>query len=185
MDIEDSERIGQPDPDRRKRYEQAVLPHLDSAYNLARWLMRNHADAEDVVQEACLRAFRFFGSFRGGDARVWLLAIVRNSCYTWLEKRNHRIAPASFDEERHGGDNDPSNPEVMVGKKIEREILTEELGKLPHEFREVVVLREMEGFSYKEIADVTGIPLGTVMSRLSRGRKLLQASLMKHFGKEP
>ena len=162
------------------RFEQAVLPHLDAAYNLARWLTRNDADAQDVVQEAALRAFKFFGGFRGGDARAWLLTIVRNACYTWLQKnRAHELATA-FDEEAHGVTGD--NPETLLLEKVDSQSLKQALEELPAEFREVVILRELEGLSYKEIAGVACVPVGTVMSRLARARKRLQLRLSGEGG---
>jgi RNA polymerase sigma-70 factor (ECF subfamily) len=160
-------------PDRRTRFEQAILPHLGAAYNLARWLTRNEHDAEDVVQDACVRAYRFFDGFGGGDGRSWLLAVVRNTCYTWMEKQRPAI---SLDEKVHA----PSsvlNPEHLFQQQAAGEELRKAVAELPPEFREVVVLRELEGLSYKEIAAVLSIPLGTVMSRLTRARARLVQSL--------
>lgn len=150
-------------------FTEEVLPHLDSAYNLARWLTRNAADAEDIVQEAHLAAFRYFDQFRGGDARAWLLAIVRNTSYRWLRKHRARLPVTEFDEAIHSG-HEAADPERLLlqqddGRRVERAI-----SALPARFREVLVLRELEGLPYKEIADVTGVPIGTVMSRLSRAR---------------
>ena len=162
-------------PQERIRFEQLVLPHLDGAVNLARWLLRNRADAEDVAQEAMLRAYRFFGQFRGGDSRAWLLQIVRNSCYTWLEKNRPLDLIAEFDEELHAGSSE--NPETLVVRADERQQLIAALESLPPRFREVLVLRELEGCSYKEIAEITEIPIGTVMSTLSRARERLQRTL--------
>ena len=160
------------------------MPHLDAAYNLARWLTRDEHDAEDVVQEAYLRAFRFFGGFHGGDGRSWLLAVVRNTCFTWM-KRNRPTAPtASFDENTHGAADASFNPETLFLQGAAREMLHEALGELPLDFREVVVLRELEGLSYKEIAAVTQAPLGTVMSRLARGRGMLRDRLALRFHEE-
>jgi RNA polymerase sigma factor (sigma-70 family) len=157
------------------RFEQAVLPHLDAAYNLARWLTRNDADAADVVQESFLRALKFFGGFRGGDTRAWLLTIVRNACYTWLRRnRVHELA-TSFDEEEHSGESD--DPETILLEGADREMLGHALEALPVEFREVIILRELEGLSYKKIAGIADVPVGTVMSRLARGRKRLRLSL--------
>ena len=126
----------------RIRFEQLVLPHLDAAVNLARWLLRNRADAEDVAQEAMLRAYRFFGQFRGGDARAWLLQIVRNSCYTWLEKNRPLELMTEFDEELHVRPS--ANPETLAAQANEREQLMRALESLPPRFREVLVLRELE-----------------------------------------
>jgi RNA polymerase sigma-70 factor, ECF subfamily len=166
------------EPSKQARFERVVMPHLDAAYNLARWLTRDEHDAEDVVQEAYLRAFRFFDGFRGGDGRPWLLAVVRNTCHTWLKRNRPRVPTAPFDETVHAAD-DSFNPETLFLQGTAREMLHEALGELPPEFREVVVLRELEGLSYKEIAAVTEAPLGTVMSRLSRGRGLLRERLAR------
>jgi RNA polymerase sigma-70 factor (ECF subfamily) len=164
------------------RFEQLVLPHLDGAANLARWLLRNRADAEDVVQEAILRAYRFFGHFRGGDARAWLLRIVRNSCYSWLEKNRPSELLAEFDEEVHQR---PSpSPETLALQADERQQLTLALESLSPRSREVLVLRELEGCSYKEIGEITGIPMGTVMSTLSRAREKLQRTLIATAARE-
>ena len=160
--------------DKLARYEQAILPHLDAAYNLARWLTRNDQDAQDMVQEALLRAFKFFDGFRGGDARAWLLTTVRNTCYTWLERNRRGQAMTSFDEEIHTPDEDVSNPSSFVLKSAELDVLKQSLEQLPDEFREIIVLRDLEELSYKQIAEVTNIPLGTVMSRLARARTRLK-----------
>jgi RNA polymerase sigma factor (sigma-70 family) len=163
------------DPQERSRFEQIVLPHLDAAFNLARWLLRSRSDAEDVAQEAMLRAFRFFRGFHGGDARAWLLQIVRNTCYTWLEKNRPVELMTEFDEELYP---QPSaNPEALAVAGENRERLARALECLPPRFREVLVLRELEGCSYKEIAAITSIPIGTVMSALARARQRLQRSL--------
>jgi RNA polymerase sigma-70 factor (ECF subfamily) len=162
---------------RLEQFEQVVLPHLDAAYNLARWLTRNEHDAEDVVQEAYLRAYQFFDGFHGTDGRAWLLAVVRNTCYTWLERNRPRERTASFDEEKHGATSPAAGPDTPLLQKEDRELLDQALGALPAEYREAIVLRELEGLSYKEIAGVTGAPLGTVMSRLARARERLQQAL--------
>ena len=157
------------------QFEQIVLSHLDAAYNLARWLTRDEHDAEDVVQEACLRAFRFFDGFRGGDGRAWLLTIVRHTCYTWLQKnRAHELV--SFDEGLEDVESGAS-PEELLLQSADQQTFRNALEELPVEFREVIILRELEGLSYKEIAGIAGIPLGTVMSRLARARKQLQRRL--------
>ncbi len=163
-------------------FEQVLLPHLDAAYNLARWLTRNDQDAEDVVQEAYLRALRFFGSFRGGDGRPWLLAIVRNACHDWLRGRG-AIDQTSFDEEIHSEDRTDS-PETLLLRRRDRETLQRALAALPVALREVLVLRELEGLSYKNIAEVLGVPIGTVMSRLSRARARLDEMLTQSPGEE-
>ena len=163
------------DPQDQLRFEQLVLPHLDAAFNLARWLLRGRADAEDVAQESMLRAFRFFRGFHGGDARAWLLQIVRNTCYTWLEKNRSVDLTTEFNEELHP---QPSvSPETLAIAGDNRERLTRALEALPVRFREVLILRELEGCSYKEIAAITSIPIGTVMSALARARQRLQQIL--------
>jgi len=164
------------DAEQRRRFDEAMLPHLDTAYNLARWLTRDDHAAEDVVQEAFHRALRFFCGFRGQDGRTWLLAIVRHSAYDWLRKQRLWDA-AQFDENLHDRGDDTLNPEHVALRRADRELLTQTLEKLPVEHREALVLRELEGLSYKEIAAVTGVPIGTVMSRLSRARRQLQELL--------
>ena len=166
-----------PQPEKLARFERLVLPHLDAAHNLARWLTGDGHDAEDVVQEAFLRAYRSFDSFRGEDGRAWLLAVVRNTGYTWLKRNRGHEPAASFDEEIHVTDSEAWNPERLALQSAAREELRAALDKLPVEFREVIVLRELEGLSYKEIAAVADIPLGTVMSRLTRARTRLQQAL--------
>jgi RNA polymerase sigma factor (sigma-70 family) len=162
------------EPNMLKRFEEAVLPHLDAAYNLARWLTRNTHDAEDLVQEAYMRAFKSFHGFRGGDERAWLLTIVRNTCYTWLQANRAQELTVPFDEEMHTLKEESRNPETLLLENAEHQLLKNTLEELPVEFREVLVLRELEGMSYKEIADLAGIPVGTVMSRLARARERLQ-----------
>ena len=162
----------------RDEFEETVLPHFDAAYNLARWLTRNVADAEDVVQEAYLRAFRFFGGFNGGDGRSWMFRIVRNTCYSWLEKNRSPQLVYELSEELC--DDTRSGPEVEMLKNAERHMLRQKIENLPSPFREVIVLRDIEGLSYKEIASVTELPVGTVMSRLARGRERLQKQMVVH-----
>ena len=157
------------------RFEQLVLPHLDAAFNLARWLLRGRADAEDVAQEAMMRALRFFHGFHGGDPRSWLLQIVRNTCYTWLEKNRPMELATEFDEEFHSQPG--ASPESLAIAGDNRERLTRAIEDLPPRFREVLVLRELEGCSYKEIAAITSMPIGTVMSALARARDRLQRAL--------
>jgi len=170
---------------RRERFEQTVLPHLDAAYNLARWLTRNDHDAQDVTQEACLRAFRFFEGYQGGNIRTWLLTIVRNTCYTWLRQNRPPESADAFDEEVHGSElSGIADPEVQVLASADRDALRRALEELPDVFREAFVLREIEGMSYKEIADVASVSLGTVMSRLARARTRLRQSLGAALGKE-
>jgi RNA polymerase sigma-70 factor (ECF subfamily) len=154
--------------DHRPNFEQAVLPHLDAAYNLARWLTRNRQDADDVVQEAYLRAFRFFQGFRGGDARAWLLKIVRNAWYTWFHSNRSLQDATEFDENLAPPDRHAPYPEEAVLQNASDTLVRKALEKLPPNFREVLILRELEGMSYREIANITGMPTGTVMSSLSR-----------------
>jgi RNA polymerase sigma-70 factor (ECF subfamily) len=163
------------DPQERARFEQMVLPHLDAAFNLARWILRGRTDAEDVAQEAMLRAFRFFRGFHGGDVRAWLLQIVRNSCYTWLEKNRPMELTTEFDEELYSPPG--VTPESLAIAGDNRERLTRALEALPPRSREVLVLRELEGCSYKEIAAITSMPIGTVMSALARARHRLERAL--------
>jgi len=162
---------------------------MDAAYSLASWLTRNEARAEDAVQEAYLRAFRFFDALRGDDARPWLLGIVRNTCYTLLERDRESGAPDEFDEESHREEtvapgavvSFPVNPETAAIENADRQLVQQYLRGLPPEYREVVVLREINDCSYKEIAAIAEIPIGTVMSRLARGRRLLQRALSEHM----
>ena len=168
-----------------ERFEEVVLPHLDAAYNLAHWLIRNPADAEDVVQEACLRALRFFDGFRGGDSRAWLLKIVRNTCYSWIRKNRPTERFDEFDETAHSGEALGGDAEAKLVSRSESERLTKVIETLPAVFREVLVLREFEGLSYKEISDVTGIQMGTVMSSLSRARQRLREELRPPPEREP
>jgi RNA polymerase sigma-70 factor, ECF subfamily len=180
-------RGGKPvlDEAKRGRFERLVLPHLDAAFSLARWLVRDSIQAEDAVQEAYLRAYRFFGTFRGEDARPWILGVVRNACYSLLERERRAGPPAQFDEEVHGEEalaagtvlRFPVDPEAAAIERAEREQLQACLRALPGEYREAIVLRELHGCSYREIAHIMDAPIGTVMSRLARARKLLQRSL--------
>jgi RNA polymerase sigma factor (sigma-70 family) len=167
--------LGVLDSQERARFEQLVLPHLDAAFNLARWILRGRNDAEDVAQEAMLRAFRFFRGFHGGDVRAWLLQIVRNSCYSWLEKNRPMELTTEFDEELYP---QPGvTPESLAIAGDNRERLARALESLPPRSREVLVLRELEGCSYKEIAAITSMPIGTVMSALARARQRLERVL--------
>jgi RNA polymerase sigma-70 factor (ECF subfamily) len=168
------------EPNELERFEAIVLPHLDAAYTLARYLTRNDHDAEDIVQEASLRALKYFSGFRGaegGDGRTWLLAIVRNTAYTWQRRHRANALATEFDEELHSDAVAGDHPAAALERDTARESLHQALDRLPPEFREVIVLRELEGLSYKEIGDVTGVPVGTVMSRLSRARRRLQEAL--------
>ena len=169
----------------RERFEQAVLPHLDAAYSLARWLTRNDQDAQDVTQESFLRAFRFFDGYQGGNMRAWLLTIVRNTCYTWLHQNRPPESAVEFDEEIHSEEfSADANPELQVLASADNATLQRALEELPEMFREVLVLREIEGMSYKEIADVASVSIGTVMSRLARARTRLRQALLAVPGKE-
>jgi RNA polymerase sigma-70 factor, ECF subfamily len=159
------------------RFEETLLSHLDAAYNLARWLLRSPADAEDVVQESYLRALRFFAGFRGGDSRAWLLKIVRNTCYSWIRKNRPSESSDEFDETVHSSNQVAQTAEAKLISRAESERVRRALEALPATFKEVLVLREIEGLSYKEISDVTGIPMGTVMSSLSRARQKLREQL--------
>ena len=167
-----------------ERFEQVVLPHLDAAYNLARWLLGSSADADDVVQEAFVRALRFFDGFRGGDSRAWLLKIVRNTTYSWVRKNRPAQLADEFDETVHSSETTMENAEAKLLSRAESERVRRALGTLPVAFREVLVLREIEGLSYKEISEVTGVAMGTVMSSLSRARQKLRDELGTAAGKE-
>jgi RNA polymerase sigma-70 factor, ECF subfamily len=166
-------------------FEQAVLPHLDAAYNLARWLTRNDQDAQDAVQEACLRAFRFYPTFRGGDGRAWLMKIVRNACYTWLRANRPLQEAAEFDEKLIPPDPGVLNPEEALLQDDGGTLVRKALEKIPPNFREVLILRELEGMSYREIADITGMPAGTVMSSLSRAGRHLRQALITDMNQNP
>ncbi len=164
---------------------ECLLPHLNAAYNLARWLTRDDHDAEDVVQEACLRALRFFKGFRGGDSRAWLLKIVRNTSYTWLQRNRARRPTVVFDEEVHTDEGGHSDPSTLLLQKADRRLIQRALAELPVKLREMLVLRELEGLSYKEIAEVADIPMGTVMSSLARGRARLRHSVSNLLKSDP
>ncbi len=166
------------------RFEQCIMPHMDAAYNLARWLAGNDPDAQDVVQDAFLRAFKFFGGFRGGDSRAWLLRIVRNSFYDWLRHQGRPESTTPLDEEVHHLATDAPPPDAALLEKADKELVQQAIDALPAEYREVLVMRELEGLSYKEIADVAGLPIGTVMSRLARAREHLRHGLTERLQKE-
>lgn len=173
------------DASKASEFERVAMPHLDAAYNLARWLTRNNHDAQDIVQEAYLRAFRFFDGFRGDDARAWLMAIVRNTCYSWLQQR--RASPLAYDAEDTAEAIDGSatmertddDPAALLAHRDERQALARALEAVPLEFREILILRELEELSYKQIAAIADIPIGTVMSRLARGRKMLAETIKR------
>jgi RNA polymerase sigma-70 factor (ECF subfamily) len=165
---------GKPEASQRELFEQTIVPHLNAAYNLARWLTRNQHDAEDLVQEAYLRAFRFFDSFHGGDGRAWLLSVVRNTCLTWLSKKTGGASMAvEFNEQIHGDTTASTNAENIMIRDSRIDSLRDCVETLPVEYREIIVLRELEELSYRQISEIAGIPIGTVMSRLSRGRERL------------
>jgi RNA polymerase sigma-70 factor (ECF subfamily) len=170
-------------PAGRESFEEVVLPHLDAAYRLARWMTRNEHDAEDVVQEASLRAFRYFRTFAGGNGRAWFLRIVRNTCHGG----HRRIGTLSdpFDEERHSARQTASDPEALLLRTDTADLIERAIGSLPDRFRELLILREMEGLSYRELADVMEIPIGTVMSGLSRAREALRGAVGDELMRTP
>jgi RNA polymerase sigma-70 factor (ECF subfamily) len=168
---------------RKSEFEREILPHLDAAFSLARFLLGKDEDAEDVVQEAALRAFRFFDGFRGQNSRAWFLRIVRNTAFTAL-KRAHGHEETVFDEELHMPDAPPVDAGAQIDYRHDRETVRAAIAQLPPEFREVITLRELEDCSYKEIADIANVPVGTVMSRLSRARAQLQRILSQSYTRE-
>src|SRR5262245_61606587 len=161
-------------------FDEVVVPHLDAAYRLARWLVRNEDDAEDVVQEASLRAFRYFRTFAGGNGRAWFLRIVRNTCHGWRGRRLG-VVTDPFDEEQHSEVGLPSDPEALLLHTDTVGAIERAIDALPDRARRVLVLREMEGLSYRELADVLGVPMGTVMSSLSRARQAFRSAVSSHF----
>jgi RNA polymerase sigma-70 factor (ECF subfamily) len=165
-------------------FEAVMLPHLDAAHNLARWLLRNEQDAQDVVQEAYLRAFKSFAGFHGSNGRAWLLTIVRNTSYTLLKKNRAVDLTTTFDEELHTSDPESVSPVTILEHAEDAELIRKAMDELPAEFREILTLRHQEGLSYKEIADIAQIPPGTVMSRLARARGKLKEYLAAQIGKE-
>jgi len=175
------------DPAQKKdlsSFEALMLLHLDAAHNLARWLLRNEEDAQDVVQEAYLRAFKSFSGFHGSNGRAWLLTIVRNTSYTLL-KKNHAVdLTTTFDEEIHASGYESISPATILEHSEDAKLMSQAMDELPAEFREILTLRHQEGLSYKEIAEVTHVPPGTVMSRLARARAKLKECLAAHIGKE-
>lgn len=181
----DAEKPGAP---ASERFDALALPHLDAAYNLARWLSGSASDADDIVQESYLRALRFFDGFRGDNARAWLLAIVRNTWLTEWRRRADAALGTPFDEARHGLQDDarlpgwddatPGDPERLAVQRDECALVRGALASLPVVFREVLVLREMEDLSYREIETIVGVPAGTVMSRLARAREMLAAAVL-------
>src|SRR5213080_1349371 len=167
-----------------RSFEETMLPHMDAAHNLARWLLRNEQDAQDVVQEAYLRAFKSFGGFHGSNGRAWLLTIVRNTSYTLL-KKNHAVdLTTTFDEEIHGSGHESVSPATILEHAEDAELVKNAMDELPAEFREILTLRHQESLSYNEIGEISQIPLGTVMSRLARARDKLKECLAARIGKE-
>ena len=163
-----------------------VLPHLDAAYNLARWLTRREHDAQDIVQEAYLRAFKAFDQFHGtsGDARCWILTIVRNTCFTWMARNRTAEAAVSFDADAHDRGSDTASPDLLMQRSDDQAMVRSAIEALPVEFREVIILREFENLSYQQIAAVADVPVGTVMSRLARARERLSRALCAQLTQE-
>ncbi|HET7696688.1 MAG TPA: sigma-70 family RNA polymerase sigma factor [Vicinamibacterales bacterium] len=157
-------------------FDAVVLPHLDAGYRLARWLMRDESDAEEVVQEASLRAFRYFRTFVGGDGRAWFLRIVRNTCHGWRRQR-YQPPTDSFEEEQHSSAQPQSDPETLLLRNDDARCVAQALDRLPGHFHRLLVLRELQGLSYRELSEVMGIPMGTVMSRLSRARQAFRREI--------
>jgi len=165
-------------------FEETMLPHIDAAHNLARWLLRNEQDAQDVVQEAYLRAFKSFGGFHGSNGRAWLLTIVRNTSYTLLKKNRAVDLTTTFDEEIHATGHDSASPAAILEHAEDAELIRNAMDQLPTEFREILALRHQEGLSYKEIGDIAQLEPGTVMSRLARARAKLKEYLAAQIGKD-
>ncbi len=179
-----SPRKGPPlDADEQRQFENVTLPHLDAAFNLARWLTQDEHAAEDVVQEAYLRAARYFGSFRGGDGRPWLLGVVRRAAFDWLSAHRGQGA-VTFNEDIHDQGDEAADPQQLAFRKSDQHSVRQAVEELPLPLREVIVLRELEGMSYQQIATLTDVPIGTVMSRLSRGRAQLQQRLAACLGED-
>src|SRR5206468_2032225 len=181
--------VKKTEPDHAQRagldsFEEALLPHLDAAHNLARWLLRNEQDAEDVVQEAYLRAFKSFGGFHGSNGRAWLLTIVRNTSYTLLKKNRAADLTITFDEEIHASDRDSVSPAAILERAEDAELMKNAMNELPAEFREILTLRHQEELSYQEIGEILKIPIGTVMSRLARARAKLREYLASQMSQE-
>ena len=170
--------------DKQAQFEQTILPHINAAFNLARWLIKNDQDAEDIVQESCLRAYKYFASYHGGDSRAWLLTIVRNTCYTWLHDNQAQGLTVDLDEEMSTAASDGDDPEQRLQIQADQQSVTQALEELPAAYRELIVLRELEGMSYKEIALIAAVPIGTVMSRLARARQRLKECLRQRHDEE-
>jgi RNA polymerase sigma-70 factor, ECF subfamily len=165
-------------------FEETMLPHLDAAHNFAKWLLRNEQDAQDVVQEAFLRAFKSFGGFHGSNGRAWLLTIVRNTYYTFLKKNRAVDLTTPFDDEIHAIGHESASPATILEHAEDAELIRKAMEELPTECREILTLRHQEGLSYQEIADIAQIPPGTVMSRLARARAKLKGCLAARIGNE-
>ena len=172
------------DQGKQAQFEQIILPHLNAAFNLAHWMIKNDQDAEDIVQEACLRAYKYFSSYQGRDSRSWLLTIVRNTCYTWLHENQAQGLTVDLDEEISSAGINGDDPEQRLQIQADQQSVTHALEELPAAYRELIVLRELEGMSYKEIALIAGVPIGTVMSRLARARQRLKACLRQRHNEE-
>ena len=161
----------------RISFDDVVLPHLPAARRLARWLIRNEDDAEDVLQEASLRAFRYFRTFSGGDGRAWFMSIVRNTCYGWRVRPIDTASTDPFDEEQHWSAGTEPDPETLMHKSDEIALIEHAMSQVPDHVRELLLLREVEGLSYRELAEVMHLPMGTVMSRLSRARETFRGAM--------
>jgi len=159
----------------RESFDDVVLPHLDAALRLARWLTRNEHDAEDVVQESSLRAFKYFHSFAGGNGRAWFLRIVRNTCVLWRMQSRHSSEP--YDEEQHSGEGEAFDPEALLLRSEDVDLIDRSMKHLPARYRELLVKRELQGLSYQELAEAMDIPMGTVMSGLSRARQAFRTAI--------
>ncbi len=170
--------------DKQAQFEQDVLHHIDAAFNLARWMVKNDQDAEDIVQESFLRAYKYFSSYQGGNSRSWLLTIVRNTCYTWLRENRAQGLTVDLNEEISSTELDKDDPEQCLQIKGDQQSVVQALERLPVEYRELIVLRELEEMSYKEIALIAGVPIGTVMSRLARARQRLKEYLGQRYNEE-
>ncbi len=172
------------DQDKRAQFEQTMLPHLNAAFNLARWLINNDQDAEDVVQESYLRAYKYFSSYQGGNSRAWLLTIVRNACYTWLHENRAQELTVELNDELSTVAVNGDDLEQRLQIKSDRQAVIGALEALPAAYRELIVMRELEAMSYKEIASIAAVPIGTVMSRLARARRQLKAGLGQRIREE-
>jgi RNA polymerase sigma factor (sigma-70 family) len=170
--------------DKQAQFEQAILPHINAAFNLARWMINNDQDAEDIVQESFLRAFKYFSSYQGANSRSWLLTIVRNTCYTWLQENQAQRLTADLNDEISSAGFVIDDPEQCLQIRTDHQMVIHALEKLPIEYRELIVLRELEEMSYKEIALIAGVPIGTVMSRLARARQRLKECLGQRYNQE-